>query len=76
MRPKQIELPLLEDLPQTICAACGKSKINGLFSPAQFRKKDGSLPRCMLCTEEINAAKKSRAGQSAHFNPRAASAKL
>lgn len=73
---RHIELPPLESLPQTICALCGKSKINGLFSPTQFRNADGSLPRCMLCVGEINAVKKSRAGQSAFFNPRAASAKL
>jgi hypothetical protein len=70
VRQRHIELPSLDSLPQTVCASCGVSKINGLYSPGQFANKSGELPRCMLCIGEINATKKSRAGQSSYFNPR------
>jgi hypothetical protein len=57
MRQRTIELPSLESLPQTVCVECGKSKINGLFSPSEIlgthRVQTGG-PRCRLCVGEVN----------------------
>jgi hypothetical protein len=68
MRQRNIELPDLSDLPQTTCKQCGKSKICGLFSPAELTRADG--PRCMLCCGEMASPSKTRPGQSSFFNPR------
>jgi hypothetical protein len=57
-----IELPALEDLPQTYCDGCGKNKINGLFSPGELKNPYGRTPRCMVCLGEANA--KARANRT------------
>ena len=33
-------------LPETVCSVCGKSKICGVFTPAELQS---SRPRCMTC---------------------------
>lgn len=46
-----IELPSLDELPQTTCSKCERSLINGLFSPGELRQ---SKPLCYSCTGEVN----------------------
>ena len=52
-----IELPSLDSLPQTVCRVCGRSKINGLFTPAELR---GTYPRCMVCVGEVNEKQRAK----------------
>jgi hypothetical protein len=49
-----IELPSIESLPQTICRQCGRSLINGLFTPIELECKYPQAPRCRKCIGEIN----------------------
>jgi hypothetical protein len=44
------EIPVLDDLPTTVCRVCGVPKINGLFTPFELQ----TLVRCRVCIGEMN----------------------
>ena len=53
MKPRHIELPSLESLPQTVCIICERSLINGLFTPIELARQDRS-PRCRKCCGDLS----------------------
>lgn len=52
-----VEIPSIESLPQAVCSTCSKSKIRGLFTPAELLRES---PRCRLCVGEISEKQRLR----------------
>jgi hypothetical protein len=51
MKRRPLDLPPLDSLPQTTCRNCGRSLINGLFTPLSLQSP---RPECRRCIGELN----------------------
>jgi hypothetical protein len=56
------DLPDLDSLPHTTCKQCGRSLINGLFTPPELLGQWTFSPRCRKCIGECNERARAKKG--------------